>query len=128
MKPIQIFLSAGFFALILLLGGACASSTQTVAKTSDALALPDPAKVSSPPSSPDDHAADHAQEDKVPRIKPADAVKLVKEAGAILVDVRDIDSYATMHAKGAIHVSFQDIQEGKYEKLPKDKNLIFYCT
>ncbi len=128
MKTIRILLSLSALMLLLLLGGACATSTQSAAKISESLTLPDPAKVSSPTSPPVEHADDHAKEDAVPRIKPADAVQRVKAGEAILVDVRDSGSYETMHAKGALHVSYQDIQEGKYEKLTKDKALIFYCT
>jgi hypothetical protein len=128
MRLKQIFIGLTVLLLLVCLGSACATSTQSAAKGQDALALPDPAKASSPVTQSTDHADDHAQEDNVPRTKAADAVKLVKEGNAILVDVRDIGSYETMHAKGAIHVSYQDIQNGKFEKLPKDKPLIFYCT
>lgn len=126
MKTIRILFSLSAFTLLLLLGGACATSTQSAAKTAETLALPDPAASQTP--QPVEHADDHAKEDSVPRTKPADAVRLVKAGEAILVDVRDAGSYETMHAKGALHVSFQDLQEGKFEKLPKDKPLIFYCT
>ncbi len=127
MKTIRILLSLSAFTLLILLGGACATTTQSAAKTSETLALPDPA-ASQTPQPPAEHADDHAKEDAVPRVKAADAVQLVKAGEAILVDVRDATSYETMHAKGALHVSYQDIQEGKYEKLPKNKHLIFYCT
>jgi len=127
MKLMRMIIGVNALLLLLLMGGACATSTQSAAKSQEPLALPDPANVASPPP-PSDHADEHAQEDKVPRIKPVDAVKLVKEGKAILIDVRDIGSYENMHAKGAIHVSYQDIQEGKFDKLPKGKSLIFYCT
>jgi Rhodanese-like domain len=126
MKTIRILFSLSAFMLLILLGGACATTTQSAAKASETLALPDPAAAQSP--KPVEHADDHAKEDAVPRVKAADAVQLVKAGEAILVDVRDAGSYETMHAKGALHVSYQDIQEGKYEKLPKNKHLIFYCT
>ncbi len=128
MKTIRTLVSLGVLALPLLLSTSCATSTQSAAKAQDSLALPDPAQVASPTPPPADHATQHAAEDKVPRIKPADAIKLVKDSGAILVDVRDLNSYETMHAKGALHVAYQDIQSGKIEKLPKNKHLIFYCT
>lgn len=119
-----------------LLSGACANSTQSAAKAQESRSPLDPANLASsatsssatPAAQPANHTDQHVAEDKVPRTKPADAIKLVKESGAILVDVRDISSYENMHAKGAIHVSYQDIQEGKLDKLPKDKHLIFYCT
>ncbi len=127
MNTIRILFSFSALTLLLLLSAACATTTQSAAKSSETLALPDPAASQTPTV---EHADDHAKEDAVPRIKAADAVQLVKAGQAILVDVRDASSYETMHAKGALHVSFQDIQEGKFEKLPKDKAkaLIFYCT
>ncbi len=126
MNTIRILFSLSALTLLLLLGTACATTTQSAAKTSEPMALPDPLASQTPP--PAEHADDHAKEDAVPRVKAADAVRLAKAGEAILVDVRDAGSYETMHAKGALHVSFQDIQEGKFEKLPKDKALIFYCT
>ena len=121
MKTIRLLFSLSALTLCLLLGAACATSTQSAAKTSETQAPPGP--IQSPVAAPSQDPADNA-----PRTKAAEAVKLVKEGNAILVDVRDGGSYETMHAKGALHVSFQDIQEGKFEKLPKDKLLIFYCT
>ena len=126
MKTIRLLFSFSALTLFLLLGGACATSTQSAAKSSETIALPNPAASQTPP--PVEHADDHAKEDAVPRTKAADAVQLVKAGEAILVDVRDASSYETMHGKGALHVSFQEIQEGKFEKLPKNKHLIFYCT
>jgi hypothetical protein len=128
MKTIRILLSLGTLAAALLLNAACATSTQSAAKAQEAPALPDPAKLAASPAAPDDHATQHAAEDKVLRMKPAEAIKLVKDGGAILVDVRDLNSYENMHAKGALHVAYQDIVDGKLDKLPKNKHLIFYCT
>lgn len=128
MKTIRILVSLGALALPLLLSISCATSTQSAAKAQESLAPPDPARIASPASQSANPATPQTPEDKVPRIKPAEAIKLVKEGGALLVDVRDINSYENMHAKGALHVSFPDIQAGKLEKLPKDKHLIFYCT
>jgi glucose/arabinose dehydrogenase len=126
MKMIRILFGLSAFMLLLLLGGACATTTQSAAKSSQTSGLPDPAASQS--QKPVEHGDDHAKEDAIPRVKAADAVRMVKAGEAILVDVRDAGSYETMHAKGALHVSYQDIQEGKFGKLPKDKNLIFYCT
>lgn len=128
MKTIRTFLSLGAAALMLFLSVSCATSTQSAAKEQSTLVPPDPANIASSSPQTGDHAAQHAAEDNVPRTKPADAIKLVKDGTAILVDVRDQNSYETMHAKGALHVAYQDIQEGKIDKLPKDKHLIFYCT
>lgn len=124
MKTIHMFLGLSVLTLLLLLVGACATSTQSATQTPELAAASAPAPSASAPAS--DH--DHAQEDGVNRIKPADAVQEVKSGKALLVDVRDASSYETMHAKGAINVTYQSITEGKFDKLPKDKHLIFYCT
>lgn len=124
MKTIHILLSMSLLALLLLLGVACATTTQSA--TSPELPTgPSPTQAAAA-ASPQDH--DHAAEDGVARIKPAEAVQLVKAGEAILVDVRDVGSYETMHAKGALNVTYQSISEGKYDTLPKNKHLIFYCT
>lgn len=118
MKTIHMFLGLSALAVLLLLAGACATSTQSATKAPE-LAVSPPPGAAAPAQTPDDG---------VPRIKPADAIAEVKAGKAILVDVRDTGSYEVMHAKGAINVTYQSITEGKYDKLPKDKHLIFYCT
>ena len=41
---------------------------------------------------------------RVPEIDPIDAIQLVNESGAVLVDVREDDEWAAGHAPRAIHV------------------------
>lgn len=121
MKTIQILLGLSAVTLLLLVGAACTSSTQSA----NAVALPpgpSPAQAEASPQH------DHNAEDGIARIKAAEAVRAVRAGEAILVDVRDAGSYDTMHAKGALNVTYQSISEGKFDKLPKDKHLIFYCT
>lgn len=122
MKTIHMFLGLSVLTLLLFLVGACATSTQSATKPAELASAAAPA----PSAQAADH--DHGAEDGVNRIKPADAVLEVKAGKALLVDVRDASSYETMHAKGAINVTYQSISEGKYDSLPKDKHLIFYCT
>ena len=124
MKTFHLLLGMSLL-LLLLIGGACATSTQSASKTPEMPAAPTPAQAAAPSSS---QAQDHSAEDGVARIKPAEALRLVNAGEAILVDVRDSGSYENMHAKGAINVTYQSISEGKYDKLPKNKHLIFYCT
>lgn len=124
MKTNHILLGGSLLALLLILAGACATSTQSASTLAGLPAGPTPAPVAAQATPQQDHSPD----DGVPRIKPADALREVKAGNAILVDVRDTGSYENMHAKGAINVTYQSISEGKYDKLPKNKHLIFYCT
>src|SRR6478672_10415922 len=51
----------------------------------------------------------------------------VKDNGTVLiVDVRDKDSYAKEHIKGAINVPLEELPK-HYAKLPKDKTIVTYC-
>ena len=123
MKMIHILV--GVSVLTLLLGAACATSTQSAVKDAPPLALPSPTQAAAQTQT-TPQSSDPA--DSIPRTKPAEAVQLVSKNEAILVDVRDVTSFDTMHAKGALHVSYQEISEGKLDKLPKNKHLILYCT
>ncbi|HET9227145.1 MAG TPA: rhodanese-like domain-containing protein [Thermoanaerobaculia bacterium] len=63
----------------------------------------------------------------VPRISAADAKKAVDAGKAILVDVRGAVAYQEEHAKGAIHMPTYEIAT-RMSELPKDKQIITYCT
>lgn len=62
-----------------------------------------------------------------PRISVADARKALDAGKAVLVDVRSAESYQQEHAKGAISVPTHEIA-AKMSELPKDKQIITYCT
>ena len=72
----------------------------------------------------------------VPRISIADTQKLMKEEGAVLIDVRELNEVAnTGKAAGALHISrgmleFKaDPESQMFEKsLSKDKPVILYCA
>ena len=72
----------------------------------------------------------HAQADPVaeaPRISVADAKKAVDSGKAVLVDVRSALSYQNEHPKGAISMPGHELQS-RMSELPKDKQIITYCT
>jgi hypothetical protein len=46
---------------------------------------------------------------------------------AVLIDVRSESSYDKLHAKGAFSIPEQEI-EGRLDELPRDKEVILYCT
>ena len=62
-----------------------------------------------------------------PRISVADAKKALDAGKAVLVDVRSAESYQQEHAKGAISVPTHEIAT-RMSELPKDKQIIAYCT
>lgn len=62
-----------------------------------------------------------------PRISVADAKKALDAGKAVLVDVRSAQSYQEEHAKGAISLPTSEIA-ARLSELPKDKQIITYCT
>ncbi|HKO58472.1 MAG TPA: rhodanese-like domain-containing protein [Thermoanaerobaculia bacterium] len=66
-------------------------------------------------------------DDGARRISRPDAIKLVKEGKAILIDVRAKDQYETEHIKGAINIPWDEIAK-RASQLPKKKLLITYCA
>ena len=69
--------------------------------------------------------ADPAAE--APRISVADAKKAVDAGKAVLVDVRSAMNYQQEHAKGAISLPTHEVA-ARASELPKDKQIITYCT
>lgn len=64
---------------------------------------------------------------EAPRISVADAKKAIDAGKAVLVDVRSAVSYQQEHAKGAISLPTHEIA-ARLSELPKDKQIITYCT
>jgi 3-mercaptopyruvate sulfurtransferase SseA len=64
---------------------------------------------------------------EAPRISAVDAKKALDAGKAILVDVRSLDSWQEEHAKGAISIPVNEIT-ARFGELPKDKQIIAYCT
>ena len=63
----------------------------------------------------------------VPRITLKETQELLAKGQAVLVDVRGSDAYDQEHAAGAILFTASDIATRSSE-LPRDKQLILYCT
>jgi 3-mercaptopyruvate sulfurtransferase SseA len=64
---------------------------------------------------------------EAPRISAADAKKALDAGQAVLVDVRSLDSWQDEHAKGAVSIPVNEIY-ARMSELPKDKQVIAYCT
>lgn len=63
----------------------------------------------------------------VPRVSLQEAQDKVSQGQALLVDVRSKSSYDKSHAVGAISVPEAEMAARK-DELPRDKDLILYCT
>jgi rhodanese-related sulfurtransferase len=64
----------------------------------------------------------------VPRISIDEVKALMAKKQVILVDVRDMQTYANGHMPGAINIVFDDIPN-HVERLQKDKRLVVtYCA
>jgi len=67
-------------------------------------------------------------EEAVPRSKP-EAVKAKLDASedVVIVDTRSQENYEKKHIEGATSIPLSDI-ESRHEELPKDKDIVLYCT
>lgn len=63
----------------------------------------------------------------VPRISAADTKKEVDAGNAILVDSRDKADFDAERLPGAINI-VANASSGEYDKLPKGKKIIVYCS
>jgi 3-mercaptopyruvate sulfurtransferase SseA len=91
-------------------------------------ATPPPAtQLPTVPQSETGHEASEIPYPEVPRISPAE-VRARYEAGtALFVDVRSEGEYETAHIPNAIPLSLADL-ETRYRELPRDAEIITYCT
>jgi 3-mercaptopyruvate sulfurtransferase SseA len=64
---------------------------------------------------------------EAPRISPADAKKALDAGKAVLIDVRSLDAWQDEHAKGAVNIPVNELY-ARLGELPKDKQVIAYCT
>ena len=64
---------------------------------------------------------------EAPRISAADAKKALDAGQAVLVDVRSLDAWQSEHAKGAVSIPVNEVH-ARMGELPKDKQIITYCT
>ena len=81
------------------------------------------------PSPAPTRAADshEAEVDNAPRISLADAKKDYDAGSAVVVDVRDPNSYAQEHVKGSINIPLADLATS-FDKIPKGKKIVAYCS
>lgn len=63
-------------------------------------------------------------------VKPTTNVAIAAPTPAsdvLYVDVREDDEWAAGHIDGAIHVKLGDIESGKVDAIPKDRDIALYC-
>ncbi len=66
--------------------------------------------------------------EEVPRISPQEVQNRIGEGKSILiVDARSADSYAQAHVAGAISVPLNEVAS-RLDDLPRDQEIVFYCT
>jgi len=63
----------------------------------------------------------------VPRIGLEESQDKLAQGSAVLVDVRSSDAYDKSHAVGAISMPEEEIGN-RLDELPRDKEIILYCT
>jgi hypothetical protein len=63
----------------------------------------------------------------VPRVSLQETQDKLAQGQAVLVDVRSKTSYDKSHAEGAISIPEEEM-EARKDELPRDKELILYCT
>ncbi|HWS70676.1 MAG TPA: rhodanese-like domain-containing protein [Thermoanaerobaculia bacterium] len=110
-------LAAAAIAAIFVTGPASAQMKTTPAPTS---AQP-PVQISQPVLQP------QASLESARRIKREDAIKLVAQKKAVIVDVRAKEQYDAEHIKGAISIPLMEIIS-RLKEVPPGKMIITYCA
>jgi rhodanese-related sulfurtransferase len=49
-------------------------------------------------------------------------------AGAVLLDTREVEEYEVSHLSGAIHVGYKSFNQESVANLPKNAEIIVYCS
>ena len=66
-------------------------------------------------------------QDEIARVSPQEAKAALDAGTALIVDVRDGESFAGSHAAGSINIPWDQL-ETRLSELDKDKWIIPYCT
>ena len=115
-----VILGAGTIVVVALIAFALTrSSTSAAVDATPAAATP----VAAAPAA--DH--DHGAESTIRRMTATELRSALDRGEAVVIDVRDIDSYAAGHIAGSMHIPLEFI-ESQLPHLPRDKALVTYCT
>ena len=64
----------------------------------------------------------------MPRIRAEDAIRAVNANEAVVIDVRGTLAYDEEHIQGALDFGLDRIENKDFKGLPRDKQIIAYCT
>lgn len=62
----------------------------------------------------------------IPTITVADAYEAKEKY--VFLDARELHEYKTSHIEKAIHIGYDDFDMSKLESIPKDANIVIYCS
>lgn len=105
------------------------NQSATVANASSSSATSVPVSNPAQPAASASPAADNHEQpsDGVRRIAINEFQSMYAKGEAILVDVRDPDSFKHGHIKGALSIPGTEL-DAHLSQLPKDKLIVFYCA
>ena len=113
----KFILLVGLFLASLLFLGACGAEDPTA---------PPPEPVATEAPSSENQVPSIRRE--VPRISVEELKQRLDSGEAIIIaDTRSLGSYETRHIAGAISVPESEVEE-HLDKLPKDEEIVFYCS
>lgn len=123
MSRIRKLLVAATFTLSLALNLACEKSASPPSSPSTPAPVPQPTQAAAASPAHEEHA-----EDKMPRTKADDAIRLLKAGDAIVIDVRGTEAFKTQHIVGATDFPLDRLEKADFKGLPRNKAIIAYCA
>jgi Rhodanese-like domain len=119
--PLIIPIMAGLVVLVII-GGAVLSIEGQGSRTSAM-----PGESSTPKDTLQAQPTSSIPNPNVPRISLQEAQDKLRGDQAVLIDVRSKSSYDKAHAAGALSIPEEEI-DARLAELPRDKEIILYCT
>ena len=118
----------GSGALLLATIGLITSCAGPYKASSGSSASPSASQVVSAPQLPPTPVPTQNPENLVPRIRAEDAIRSMNANQAVVIDVRGTAAYDAEHIKGALDFPLDRIEKKDFKGLPRDKQIIAYCT
>lgn len=125
MNQVSKFITSTCLILLVGLSFGCAHESNGSSQTSLAATRTTPPSIPQPPLAP---TPAKNPEDQMPRVRADDAIKLAQSGQALIIDVRGSETYKSQHAVGAIDFPLERLEKGDFKGLPRDKQIIAYCT
>lgn len=120
----RIFIGAGIIAVVGLITFAIVRTNRRAeqAEAPPAAAAPAPQIATA-----EEHDHDHAAEATIPRMNVSQLKAAIDAGTAVVIDVRDVNSFMAGHIPGAFHIPLEYI-ESQTPYLPRGKTIVTYCT